>query len=205
MRAAMSVLYSIMEWIMKCALVHFLWILFTLAGGIVFGLYPATTALFSTIRDWLRGKHDVPVFRTYWKYYKMNFLKSNQLGLFITVIILLIGMNLQYIMFNHNQHLTWTHAPLFAFMLLFLLFLFYIFPVFAHFELPVFQMIKQAFLIMMIHPIHTGFMILCMIMLAVIIRFIPALAFLFGTTGYAFITMWLAMHAFQGIEKKLTA
>ena len=201
----MSVLYTIMEWIMKCALAHFSWILFTLAGGIVFGLYPATTALFSLIRDWLRGKHDVPVFRTYWGYYRMNFLKSNQLGLFITAIVLLIGVNLFYIMSTDNQQLTWTYAPLFAFMLLFSLFLLYIFPVFAHFDLPVFQLIRQAFLIMMIHPLHTFLMILCSLLLAVIVRFIPALAFLFGTTGYAFVTMWLGMHAFLRIQRKQTA
>lgn len=185
---------------MKFAYVNLLWVIFTITGGVILGLYPATTAMFAMVRDWLRGKSDLPVFKTFWRYYKLDFLKSNLLGIFINLLLMLIAIDIFYIIVN-NQ-LTWTHFPFYAFILIVVLFMFYIFPSFAHFNLNVIPLIKNAFLIMIISPIQSFLMIVCLVSVYFIMRAVPALFFIFGSTAYAFITTWLGLHAFEKIQQK---
>ncbi|MUK87716.1 DUF624 domain-containing protein [Ornithinibacillus sp. L9] len=197
-----SAIYTALEWITRFAYVNLLWVAFTLVGGILLGFYPSTLAMFAIVRDWLRGKYDFPIFTTFWSYFKSEFIKGNKLGIFITMLFILIGLDLFYIQVNLNHLLSWTSIPLFAFIVIFLLFLFYIFPAFVHYDLNVFQLIKNAFLIMLINPIHSFLIILCLTFVYVIMSIVPALFFIFGGITYAFMTMWLCLHAFHRIEKK---
>ncbi|WP_170008525.1 YesL family protein [Bacillus fonticola] len=202
MNTVTSVIYSILEWITRFAYINVLWILFSLAGGIIFGFFPSTISMFSIMRDWLRGNTEAPLFNTFCRYFKKEFWKSNRLGLFIMAIVLLIGLDLWYIQISLNELLSWTYTPLFAFMVLFLIFLFYLFPSFVHFDLKVTQIIKNALFIMLISPLHTLLVILCLGSLYVVMTLVPALVFIFGGSSYAFVTMWLSLDAFNKIQRK---
>lgn len=202
MNTTSTVIYNILEWITRFAYINLLWIFFTLIGGILFGFYPSTTAMFAIIRDWLGGKTDIPIFQTFWEYFKNDFFKSNRLGIFITTIIVLLGIDIYYVQVSINNILTWIYIPLFAFILTFLLFLLYIFPTYVHYDLKVSHLIKNAFLIMLINPINSFLIILCLISLFFIMQLLPALAFIFGGSPYAFITMWLCLNAFNKMQKK---
>lgn len=204
MNNAMGKLYSIFEWITRFAFLNLLWILFTLLGGVILGFYPATISMFAMVRDWLRGKSDIPVFKNYWNYYKQDFWKSNLLGIFINVLFALIAIDIYYIQ-HANEQLTWTYVPLFAFMLIILIYLFYIFPSFVHYDLKILPLLKNAFLIMIISPIHSFLMMVCLISIFFIMQAVPALFFIFGGTTYAFITTWLSLHTFNKIQEKQQA
>ncbi|MBP1969307.1 putative membrane protein YesL [Virgibacillus natechei] len=195
-------LYNILEWITRFAYINILWVFFTLVGGVIFGLIPSTTALFAVIRQWLKGNSNTPVFKSFWAYYKSDFLKSNRLAIFIYICTIIIGYNLIFLQAQLDHTITWTSVPLLAGMLLFLLVLFYIFPVFAHYDVKVTKVIKNAFLTMLVSPIHTFLMIICLVSFYVIVTFIPALFFIFGASFYAFITMWTALQAFHKIDKR---
>ncbi|WP_284140522.1 MULTISPECIES: DUF624 domain-containing protein [unclassified Virgibacillus] len=197
-----STLYRMMEWISRFAYLNLLWILFSLLGLVVFGLFPATIAVFAIMRDWLRGSTDSPVFQSFWKYVKADFVKSNLMGLFVVAIVLLIRIDLYFIQMNIDENVTWMNIPLFAFIVLFLLFLFYLFPSFVHFDLNIFKLIKNAFLIMLISPIHSFLIILSIGSIFFLFKLIPALAFIFGSSIYAFITTWLCLDAFRRIQIK---
>ncbi|MBP2078030.1 YesL family protein [Oceanobacillus polygoni] len=202
MNSTTSTIYNILEWITKFAYVNLLWIIFTLAGGVIFGFYPATIAMFAMVRDWLRGKSDLPVLKTYWVYYKRDFLKSNLMGLFLNILFAFIIIDIYYIQVNMNAALTWTYIPLFAFMLFVALFLFYVFPSFVHYDLKIVPLLKNTLLIMIISPIHSFLMMICIVSVFFIMRAIPALFFIFGSVTYAFITTWLSLHAFDRIQDK---
>jgi uncharacterized membrane protein YesL len=197
-----SAIYSIFEWITRFAYINILWVLFTLVGGILFGFFPSTVAMFAIVRDWLRGNTEEPVFSAFLTYFKKEFWKSNRLGIVIVATSFLIGLDFWYIQADFREPFTWTHIPLFAFMLLFLFFSFYLLPAFVHFDLSVRQLIKQAFLIMLIHPLHTLLILLCLGSLFLIMSRVPALAFIFGGSAYAFITTWISLHAFKRIQGK---
>ncbi|WP_079527742.1 YesL family protein [Halobacillus hunanensis] len=193
-----SQLYRIMEWITRFAFLQVLWIVFTVLGLGVFGLFPATTAAFSIMRNWILGNPDTSTLKSFTHYFKAEFWKSNRLGIFVTMIIFLICLNIYYIQWSST--FTWTYIPLFSFMLISLLWLMYLFPVFVHFELPIFQSLKNAFLIMLISPVQSLWMVLSLISFAVIVRYLPALGFIFGISSYSFITMWLSLHTFRKVD-----
>jgi len=158
--------------------------------------------MFAVNRDWLKGNTDKPIFKSFWEYYQKDFLKSNLLGLFIVIVGIIIAADIIYIQANNNVFLNWTYIPLFAFMLLFIMLLFYIFPTFVHYEIKVGQVIKNASLIMLINPINTFLIFLCLVPLFFIMKTLPALAFIFGGSLYAFITMWISLQAFKKTKMK---
>lgn len=187
---------------MKFAFVNLLWSIFTLAGGIILGFYPATIAMFTIVRSWLRGKTDEPVLKNFWLHYKSNFLKSNLLGLFLNVLLGLVILDIYYIQVNMVAALTWTYIPLFAFMLLIILYLFYIFPCFVHYDLNIISLMKNALFIMLISPIHSFLITVSIVSVFFIMRAIPALFFIFGGVTYTFITVWISLHAFNRIQNQ---
>ncbi|QFF97603.1 DUF624 domain-containing protein [Psychrobacillus glaciei] len=197
-----SFIYNALEWITRFAYLNLLWILFSLVGGMIFGIFPATVAMFAISREWLTGNTDKPLLKSFWEHYRKDFIKSNILGLFIAVIVFFVVMDIYYIQANNNELLTWTYIPLFAFMLLFTMFLFYLFPAFVHYDLKVLQVIKNSFLFMLISPVNSLLIILCLVPLFFLMRAFPALAFIFGGSSYAFITMWLSLHVFKKLNKK---
>ncbi|WP_404454877.1 YesL family protein [Virgibacillus necropolis] len=203
MNSTSGFIYSIFEWITRFAYVNLLWIVFTLAGGVVFGIFPATISMFAVIRKWLKGNTDLPVFHSFWSFYKNDFVKSNLLGLFIIGLAVLIGIDFWFMQVNVSDLLRLTYLPLYVFMLLFLLFLFYIFPAFVHYEEKIGKLIKNAFLLMLINPIHSFMIIICLVSSYFILEAIPALAFIFGASIYAFITMWICLNAFTKVEKRM--
>lgn len=205
MNSTKNTVYQITEWITRFAYLNLLWVVFTLAGAVLLGLFPATTAMFSVCRKWMRGQTDVPVFRTFWDYYRKDFVKSNVMGLLVWLLGALIAADVFYLLALDAAHLTWISIPLFAFMLLVLLFLFYLFPTFVHFDIKATQVLKNAFLIMLIHPLHSLLILLCLVPLFLIMQAFPALAFIFGASTYAFITMWISLNAFNKTAAKSTS
>lgn len=202
MNTTSSYIYLALEWITRLAYLNFLWVVFSLLGGILFGFYPATVSMFAVCREWLKGNTDLPLFKTFWNFYKKEFIKSNLLGVFISVLLLVIVLDIFYIQSSPDEQLNWTYIPLFAFMLLITLFLFYLFPVFVHYDIKVPHVIKNAFLLMLVNPLATAGIIFCLVPLFYLMTLLPALAFLFGGSLYAFLTMWMTMHAFTKTQEK---
>lgn len=201
MNTLSSTLYAIFEWISRLALLQILWIFSTLLGGIFFGFFPATLAVFAIVRRWIKGDTEIPILKSFWNFYKVEFFKANKLGIVISIITIIFISDYQFL---QQTEMAWFHYPIFASFIIFCLFLLYIFPAFVHYQLGTFKLIKNAFLIMLINPIITFYMIICITSLIIFYWYIPAIFFIFGISGYAFITMWLSNHAFQKIQKSNT-
>jgi uncharacterized membrane protein YesL len=73
-------LLSVCEWITRLCLLQLGWILLSLLGLGVFGLFPATGAVFAVWRQW-QLRPDVPVVRTMWEVYWRDWLRFNGWGL----------------------------------------------------------------------------------------------------------------------------
>jgi uncharacterized membrane protein YesL len=103
----MGGLYVISEWIMRFSVVNLLWLIFNfpilyillnmlfieqiemlslffipfaILSPIL--LFPATTALFASVRDWvMKNDGHGGLLKSYWHYYKENYLGHGRLGL----------------------------------------------------------------------------------------------------------------------------
>ncbi|WP_240353424.1 YesL family protein [Cohnella algarum] len=101
MRGMMGGFYKISEWIMRLSVTNVLWIVCSLpiwymflvllqsettdqfistmiliAILLPFTFFPATSAMFSVARKWVMGETDVPLFKTFFRNYKQNYLQA---------------------------------------------------------------------------------------------------------------------------------
>ncbi|PTX61331.1 putative membrane protein YesL [Melghirimyces profundicolus] len=187
--------YRISEWVMRLAYVNLLWILFTLAGLILFGAAPATAAMFQVIRKWVMGK-EVPVFPTFWKVYRSEFITVNFLWFILVVIGLILFVD--YLFFGTlegfaSKLLQFGSISIF---LMYLITLMYIFPVFVHYDLKTLQFIKYAFILGITHPLQTLMMAVGGVAVCFVIVNFPGLLPFFSGSVLGFLWMWLAYQAF---------
>lgn len=201
-KLSMSGLYTLTEWITKFVYVNMLWIGFSILGLVVFGVSPATAALFTVIRKWIMGEQDIPVFGTFWKAYKGEFLRSNGLGMILALAAGLIMADLYYMKNNNSNFLELSHIPLYLFIFAVVMTALYVFPVYAHYNVKFIQTFKNAFLIMLINPIANIAMILGLVAAYFIMKALPALFFFFGASFTAGMIMATCYMAFTRIENK---
>jgi uncharacterized membrane protein YesL len=72
--------YRVSDWVTRIVYLNSLWLLFSLLGGVVFGLMPATTAMLAITNQWVAKESEVRVFAEFKRVYKREFLRSNLLG-----------------------------------------------------------------------------------------------------------------------------
>lgn len=190
------------EWIVRLAFLNILWIAFTLLGLGVFGVFPATIAVFTITRKWIQGETDESIFQNFWGIYKKEFLKSNLFGLILCTIGAILIFDL-YFFFNlegiFNQILFYVFVALafnFAVMLL------YIFPVYVHYDLKFFQNIKYALIIGMSNPFHTFSMILCLVFFYFIMDVAPASFLFLSVAPLSMLVMVINYRIFIKMEEK---
>lgn len=189
------------EWIFKIMYVHFLWVGFTILGLGIFGIMPATIALFATIRKWMMKESDIAIFPYFLETYKSNWKASNLVGL----ILFAIGVFL-YVDLKVSQE--FLKFPAIHFFLLLVTFVFimvclFIFPTMVHYELKPLQYIKQALFLAIVNPLHLISMLIWLFCAYVIYIYVPVFYFVMGATIFALPIMWFSLRAFNKTALKV--
>lgn len=193
--------YQFAVWAMRLAYLNILWFVFTLVGLFFFGLMPATAGMFAVVRKWVSGDTDIPVFKTFWKSYRQEFLKANLLGYILAGIGYLLYIELQILRAQENMVYFVASYGVIALFIVLLIVLLYSFPIFVHFNISTLQNIKWAFVIGVIHPILTISLIAILLFVHYVTFItIPALLFFFGGSVTAFILTWGASKTFTKYE-----
>lgn len=200
-----TTLFKITEWISRLARLNLLWIGFTLLGLVIFGFFPATVAMFVVVRQWLRGKTDLPISDSFRQAYRQEFVKANGIGLIIGVIGAVLYLNVIFLDLNNSPNIFLVSVPVYLFILFASLTLLYLFPVYAHYNLGNFNLVKQAILIMIIHPFQSLMMVIGIAASVVTMYYIPALLFFFGGSFIALLLMATCYPIFIKIEKQQPA
>src|SRR5690625_4423821 len=92
----LATLYQLCYWITHFAYLNLLWVLFILMGGILFGIFPSTVALYTIARKHTLGEHDIPIFKTFYHTFRREFFRSNGLGWFIVLFGVIWYMDLHF-------------------------------------------------------------------------------------------------------------
>jgi len=186
--------------ILNLVYVNFLWWLFTLLGVGFFGAGPATYALVSIMRQWMRGNTNIPIFSSYWKYYKESFKES----MITSWIYVLIG----YVLVIDLLYVTNWYLKVCLIIIFFLYFLsaIFIYPLMAHYNWKgIFFRIKMSFIF--------GFSCLqySLLLFVVIgatywttITFFPGILTFFGISFLFYVITWTANQVFTRIELQNT-
>ncbi|WP_170138870.1 YesL family protein [Oceanobacillus chungangensis] len=172
----MGSLYSLCDWVMRFSIINLLWVIFNLPiiifatliffsgqqeGYFVFVFiaalmmpflfFPATTAMFAAIRQWVIQGTISPLFKSYWKYYKENYKKSMFGGFIITAAWTVLIADYYYFI-DKNSFLLYMLIIIGVFLFVFSM---NFFSVVSHYQLNLSALLKNALLATIGNPIST--------------------------------------------------
>ncbi|QOY37141.1 YesL family protein [Anaerobacillus isosaccharinicus] len=185
----------------RLAYLNLLWLFFIIIGLGIFGFFPATIALFSIIRQWVKGNTDIPIYKTFWSTYKTEFFKGNLLAVSYFFIGMILYIDILYFS-NPTSVVTlvlyyffWVVAFLFALVGILL------FPVYVHYQSKWWQYYKTTFLIMLLNPLLVIATLVIVTGSAVVLRVFPGLIPVFSGSVLAYGLMLVSYHAFNKVEQ----
>ncbi|WP_062353991.1 YesL family protein [Bacillus kwashiorkori] len=195
--------YQFSVWLLRFAYLNFLWVAFTLLGLILFGIFPATAAMFAVVRKWVLKHDDINIFQVFWQTYKKEFIQINLIGFVLAIIGYLLSIQFMILRGQASLQYVLASYSIIALFILYLIILMYFFPIYVHFALKNTDYIKWPFVIGIVHPILTIFLFIVLGLLnSVTYMYIPGLLFFFGGSGNAYILMWGAQKTFVNYESK---
>lgn len=208
-------LYTATEWITRIFTANIVWLFFSLpivylsfnlfavkdpAGLLVNGLtiaiftpfilFPATAALFGLTRKWVTADSQVPLLRTYWKFYKENYTRSMTGGLLIVPIWIILVIDYLYFA-KSGSPLYYLFLAIGVFMFVFTM---HFFSNTVHFHLTLLQSLKNSMLLSIGKPVHTiGIAAGVGALFYVSTSVFPLLILL----GFGSLTAWVAFYLFS--------
>jgi uncharacterized membrane protein YesL len=200
MNRLLTGIYNLCRWITHFAYLNILWILFTLVGAVVLGIVPSTVASFAVARKTAMGEEDVPVFKTFWKTYRSEFIRANGLGLLLTAIGLVWYFDLHFFRQYDGTFFTIMNYLMMMIGMVYFIMLLFIFPVFVHYDLKIYQYVTHALKIGFLKPITIVFMLVGSLCTYYFLIYLPGLIPIFGISFFVYFNMWVAYKSFENID-----
>lgn len=190
------------EWIWRVISANICWIAFTALGLGVFGFFPATVALFTIVRKWLRKDSDVPVWKTFKQVYFKEWKRSNGIGLVFYSIGLFLFIDIRITeTFMLGVFASFLSVILYILLIILLLAAGHFFAVYVHYELSSREYIKQSFLVTLtglpsIIWIGAGFFVI-----GYLINQVPGLIPFISAVAPAYWMMKVCLNRFARLER----
>lgn len=194
-----SKLFIICEWVMRLAILNSLFLFFSCAGLLLFGISPAYTAM-STVFKRLYDGQDIPIFRSFYKIFKYEFFKSNKFGLIYAYIGILLFLNFLFTQTLPPQLQTVIMLVIVLFAFLLVSSMIYVFPLYIKFETTTWRLIKNSFIIALAFFPRTLATLFLIAVLIVICVYQPILIFIFGFSSLCAITVLNSKDCIQKIQ-----
>ncbi|MFC5470008.1 YesL family protein [Cohnella suwonensis] len=180
MRGMMGGFYKLSEWIMRLSVTNVLWLVtsipfwFLLLTGLLsaentdqlkasiitlaivapFTLFPSTSAMFSLARKWVLGDTDVPLFKTFFRSYKQNYVQAMIGGVFYALLFAIMIIDFQVYLKQMNGFAIIAYLFI-ALMVLLLVSLLHFFSLLSHFHMKTIQLLKNALILTIGRPIRS--------------------------------------------------
>lgn len=174
MSGFMGGLYGVSEWIMRFSVINLLWIFFNLPIVLIvmnsfvavrpmdlfvllipvallapFLFFPATAAMFASVRDWILEREESSLVKSYWKYYRENYKKSMLAGLVLTGIWIIWAADYYYL---SQTNITFMFVFLILGVVLFVATINF-FSLLAHYQMKLRSLFKNTLLITLGSPL----------------------------------------------------
>ncbi|WP_344909581.1 YesL family protein [Amphibacillus indicireducens] len=192
------------RWFMRIGTIGFnllilniLWILITIVGLGVFGLFPATVALFSVTRSMIINNDYEKVIKKFFTSIKENWLEANLLGYLFSLILFVLYFNIKVIHLIEIRllYVSVMSVTLIVGVLVIISFA-YVFSVFVHFKFKWWRYPKYALILTIAKPFNTILLILLLVLVLYLYYIVPPLLFLQGMGLIVYIIMKIASFSF---------
>ena len=183
--------------ILQLVYLNILWITFTLLGFVLVGIGPATLAMYSVIRQWIRGNSDIPIFSTFWQAYRSSFKEASVIGMIYLVIGWILYVDLLYVQSFYLR------ALVIFVSFIYVVSLCYVFPIMAHYDWKsTILKIKCSVLFGISYLQYTLILLLAIAIIYLgLFMYSGALVF-FGISIGSYVIMWMANQVFIKIESQ---
>ncbi|QFK71472.1 YesL family protein [Pradoshia sp. D12] len=197
---------GVCEWIWRVILVNWCWFAFTILGLGIFGFFPASVALFTILRKWIRNETDVPVLKTFKQIYFQEWRRSNVNGLIFYGIGLFLFIDIRIVDQVMKGFLA-SFLSIFLYILVCVLFLAigYFFAIYAHYELPNRDYIKQSFLFAATSLPSTILILIGLILIGYMINEYPGLILFVSAVAPAFWMMRICLSRFTALDSQVSS
>lgn len=197
-----SLLVNFCDWAYKFLILNFLWVGFTLLGGILFGIMPSTIATFHILRKFVQGDLDIPLFKTYKDVYFKEFKNANICGLFFAGVFLFLAFDLNILFKIEATYSTILYILVMSVLFYVTIAFIYFFPTYVHFELNLKDYIKNSFILSLISPIQTFIVIIAFGALFTLVKFMPGLIPFFFVVVPCYLIMKVLYKRFLILRKR---
>ena len=150
-----DVLLNSCEWIWRFMILNFLWVVFMVCGGVIFGIMPSTIATFYVLRKWVKGDFDFHILKTFKQVYKDEFINSNKCGFVFFVIFAFLAFDLNVLYRIEALYSTILYAIVMAVLFFVSVAFIYFFPTYVHFKSSNKEYIKNSFVLALTSPFQT--------------------------------------------------
>lgn len=193
---------KVANWVFNIAYLNLIWILFIFVGLVLFGIFPATAAMFAVVRKWvILGERDFNIFSTFWSFYRKDFIKLNGFAFLFLLIGCFLYFNIAFLILNPNK-LQFLFPGMILFTLAYVMTILFFFPVFVHFKLKFFQYIKQAFLLAVLSPLELIATIVAVLILFTFMVWIPGIIPLFTGSILTICLIYLSKRSILRLSRK---
>lgn len=184
------------NWCFNIVLLNILWIVSSMTGLLIFGLFPATAAVFSVLKKMIMEDENAAVLSPFFKTFKSEFIKSNVIGYIFLIIGSILYVNLRIIESIDNNFLQLSMASITVVIaIVFILTFIYIFPIFVHFNFKLLQYPVHALVLAIAKPLHTIFLLLVLGVIGYLFFVLPELVLIFGFSAVCFVIMKVASYS----------
>ncbi|WP_026699616.1 YesL family protein [Salibacterium aidingense] len=196
-------LLRIPEWILKLVYVNVLWLLFTGAGLFFLGLFPATAAMLTVIREWLKGSTDLAVFPAFWKSCKSSFVKSNFLGWLLAATGGALSVYYQLIQQLEGGMFFGLYSVWLLIIVMYGFTALYALPVYLEERSrSLLNILVQSLSLTIVSPFSNLMVAAGIVILYFLSLQFPGLAVLTGGASFSFLLMFSVLMSFSNIERK---
>ncbi|WP_375534414.1 YesL family protein [Alteribacillus sp. HJP-4] len=189
------------RWMANFAFVNLLWLIFSMAGLLIGGFFPATVAMLAVVRRWILGEK-VPIFQRFLSEFKSNFIKSNLYGWSLTITGIILFINYQVLISTEFNFQPWIVFCFYITLFFYVLVILNIFPVYVNFDAPWYVNIRSSLLIGVLNlHLVLGMGVLIALLIYLIFAF-PVFLLFFSGSLIAYAQMWIVTHAMNKLEKR---
>ncbi|MBO0994701.1 YesL family protein [Bacillus sp. SD088] len=197
----MKLFQIVSEWLLRLIWTNLLWIGFTLLGLGVFGIMPATVAMFTIVRRWTMKDFDAPIWSTFKTTYFKEWKKSNMVGVIFALIGIFLFLDLSF----SEQMTGFFSLFLYVFFLvlsiIYFLTLAFFFPLYVQYTFSIKEYVKQS----LFHAIASIKDIIILLLGLTLIGFlltkVPGLIPFLGGVLPSYWIMTICMKRFRKMEK----
>jgi len=185
------------------AQLNLLWIVCTLAGGVVFGLGPATIAAYTLARRHVQGE-SIHATVEFWRVYRREFVRSSLVILPVALVATVLFGN--YLSFSAlGPGAGGPRIVTFVALLALACVGTYVGPLYAHYDLQLRAYLPKASLLAITRPAASLLLVFVLLTVVFVTAAVPILAPLISVGAWIHLNTWLCLRFFEENEARLHA